>query len=71
MLQEYDDYQVVEFLKYGWPANRLPGPPAPTINVVNHNSAVRHLQFINDYLRKELSYGSILGPFEEIPFEGC
>ena len=42
LLVDYHDQEVVEFLRFGWPANRLPGAPAPTVNRVNHKSAIDH-----------------------------
>ena len=67
-LQNYHDLEVIEFLKYGWPSNRMPGAPPPIINTVNHASAMNYPTFIDEYLRKELAHGAIMGPFEEIPF---
>ena len=29
LLQGYHNKEVIEFLWFGWPANRLPGPPHP------------------------------------------
>ena len=70
LLQDYPDKEVVEFLRFGWPANRLPGAPNPTVNLTNHKSATEFPEFINNYLLKELQEGASFGPFDHIPFQG-
>ena len=50
LLEGYHDREVVEFLLYGWPANRLPTMPSPTISHVNHKSATDHPDYINKYI---------------------
>ena len=71
LLQDYVDWEVVEFLKYGWPANRVPGVPNPTVNNVNHKSASEFSTDIDKYITKELRLGAVMGPFRDIPFSGA
>ena len=66
-LQGYGDLEVLLFLEFGWPANRLPSAPTPVHNRANHNSALRHPSAINKYICKEVSYNAVMGPFIEIP----
>ena len=70
LLHDYHDKEVVEFLRYGWPANRLPSMPTPAVSFLNHKSATDHPRFVQKYLEKELALGAVMGPFENIPFEG-
>jgi hypothetical protein len=39
------------------------------INIKNHKGASEFSSDIYKYLRKEASYGSIIGPFESNPFD--
>ena len=68
-LVNYYDTEVLEFLKYGWPADRLPNMPALTINLINHSSSLRFPAAVNHYVSAELKFDSIMGPFSVIPFE--
>ena len=70
LLQGYTDVEILEFMEFGWPANRLPDDLIPTINTTNHKSATDYPEFINDYLLRELQEGAIFGPFDHIPFQG-
>ena len=70
MLTDYHDREIVEFLRFGWPANRLPTSPAPTLNNSNHASALSHPEFISKYLEMEIKFNAVMGPFERIPFPG-
>ena len=60
------DFEVLEFLRYGWPLNREPGPVAQTWE--NHALANRYPQQISNYLATELQHGSMMGPFVTSPF---
>ena len=60
---------MVEFLRFGWPANRLPGVPPLTINCLNHSSATRYPQTIDDYIQTEFLHDPIMGPFLVLPFQ--
>ena len=60
------DREVLQYLTFGWPLNREHGPVSKTW--FNHQSANRHPECIDRYLAKELSHGSMLGPFDVSPF---
>ena len=68
LIEGYQDQEVINFLKYGWPCNRVPGAPPPTINNKNHVSATKFPKFVQNYLDKETSLGATIGPFATIPF---
>ena len=61
LLCGYEDYTIVEFLKYGFPmgysASRL-----PSSELKNHKGATGFKEFIDTYLEKEVDRGLILGP---------
>ena len=65
---EYDDLAVLEFLKYGWPSNRLPTAPSPIMSKCNHASAINNPKYVSEYLDKEIARGSVIGPFLHPPF---
>ena len=69
-LQGYDDREIVEYLKYGWPANRLPSVPYPSVNHVNHASARDFPDSVSEHIKKMRRNKWIIGPFAEIPFPG-
>ena len=66
---QYEDKEVVEWMKYGWPSGRLPtlGPPAKMFK--NQKGATDYLAALKKYIRKELEKGAVLGPFQKIPFK--
>ena len=69
ILEGYHDMEVIQFLKYGWPANGMPGAPPPTVNSCNHLSALRHPDFVDTYISNEIEHGATMGPFTSIPFQ--
>ena len=69
LLHDYHDQEVIEFLKFGWPANRLSNAPMPTVNQCNHASVTSNEKFVKSYLRKELAAGHLVGPFPYLPFK--
>ena len=70
LLEEYEDKEVVEWLRYGWPSGRLPSMKVPTICNKNHAGASDYPEELRRYVRKELSHGAVMGPFKKIPFRG-
>ena len=70
LLQDYEDNEVVEWLRYGWPTGRLPTLRAPAHCTKSHKGATEHLQQLKKYIRKEKKYGAVMGPFNKIPFRG-
>ena len=67
-LSDYHDQKVLEFLQFGWPANRMPSALDPTLCTGNYASAIKYPQHINHYIEKELRHNAVLGPFTSIPF---
>ena len=67
-LHNYHDQEVVEWLRYGWPAGRLPSLPLPGLSTKNHKGAEEHPQELDKYIKKELKYEAIMGPYKKIPF---
>ena len=68
LLKDYDDKEVIQGLKFGWPTGRLPTLKDPTLTFKNHQGAVDHPQALRKYIKKEAEKGAIIGPFNKIPF---
>ena len=67
-LQQYHHKEIINYIKFGWPANRGEEPviiPAK----VNHKGATQFREHIDKYLVKEMKQGQIAGPFVECPFK--
>ena len=64
----YVDHELVDFLEFGWPSNRLPNMPFPTMNTCNHSSATMYPSFVQSYIIKQCQLGHIIGPFWATPF---
>ena len=67
-LHDYEDKDVVQWLRYGWPTGRLPMLPPPSISRKNHKGAMEFPQQMDKYIQKELENGAIMGPYQKIPF---
>ena len=70
LLTDYEDKEVVEWMRYGWPTGRLPTLPDPSITNKNHTGASEHPEALRKYIQKEQAQGAVMGPFERIPFQG-
>ena len=68
LLHDYEDKEVVEWLRYGWPTGRLPTLPDPAISNMNHKGATNHPQALDKYNKKELAHEAVMGPYSRIPF---
>ena len=68
LLQGYEDTEVVEWIRYGWPTGRLPTMADPLHAAKNHSGATDHPQALQKYVDKEQSKGAIIGPYNRIPF---
>ena len=68
LLVEYEDREVVEWIRYGWPTGRLPTLPDPAISGTNHKGATDYPMALSKYIQKEQSHGAVMGPFQKIPF---
>ena len=65
-LSAYPDKHLLQYIKFGFPLSI--GHPDVLINtkVVNHQSALQYPAAINKYIAKEQSFGTILGPSNNI-----
>ena len=69
-LKFYTDKNICEFLEFGWPVG-LKFPEqirSSSSKVRNHAGARNFPREIEKYIKKEMSYGAILGPFKSNPF---
>ena len=67
-LAHYNDFQVVEWLKFGFPVSRHPLAPDPTPSNINHLGAINYPNSIENYIIEEKQYDAIMGPFNIPPF---
>ena len=70
LLQDYEDSEVVEWLRYGWPISRLPTLQDPEKTTKNHDSVTQYPEAIGKYIHKGLINQHILGPLDQNPFAG-
>ena len=68
LLVDYEDKIILQYLLYGWPANRDLKAKDPIRSKINHKGAIDYEHAIKDYLRKEKERGRLAGPFEQLPF---
>ena len=68
-LEDYEDKEVVEWMKYGWPTGRLPTLPDPTYCTKNHKGATEHAEALTQYIAKELAREAVMGPYTKLPFQ--
>ena len=66
-LRGYNDSQVIQFMKYGWPAG-YESAEIPCVGLPNHPSSLKLPEEIKSYIAKELKHGAICGPFSSPPF---
>lgn len=66
LLHHYDDKIVAEFLKYGWPID-YSSHQFPLSTSHNHQSALTFADHVRHYIKTELSFGAIAGPFSVNP----
>ena len=65
-LRDYPDPLLIEYLKFGFPMSILDNDALNITTVVNHQSAIQFTQEVDEYFRKELDQGAILGPVTEV-----
>ena len=70
LLHNYEDQEVVEWIRYGWPMGRLPTLADPAITHKNHKGATDYPQAMKNYIDKELKRGAVMGPYDKTPFTG-
>ena len=64
---DYHDTEVFEFLEFGFPINVDPSHKFNQKVVKNHSGATEFPAAINEYIEKEIAYGSLMGPFDANP----
>ena len=65
-LQDYSDFQVVDFLEYGWPlgvSDNLPSPTGVSANY-NHRSALSNGNAVDTEIAADLSINALVGPVD-------
>ena len=66
-LVDYQDQEVCQYLRYGWPVNYTSiEPPQPTSK--NHSNAHAFLDQVDRFIAKEVDLDAMLGPFDLPPF---
>ena len=68
-LQDYHDKQIIDYIKYGWSANRSMEAGEPELSDINHKGATEFEADIDKYLAKEIENGRMAGPYNKIPFD--
>ena len=63
LLKDYEDIEVVEWLKFGWPSGRLPTMKEPTRSFKNHKGAIDYPEALQKYIQKEQKKDAVMGPF--------
>ena len=65
----FDSQELVAAIKYGWDID-LVGDPHPKDAERNNASAKRFPEHVSHYVEKELSFASLIGPFDikDLPF---
>ena len=66
-LVDYSDFQVCDFLEYGWPVGHL-GKHFESSFCRNHKGTTDFPEDIKTYLNKENIYKAIVGSFKSNPF---
>ena len=68
LLVDYQDKEIIEWLRYGWPTGRLPTLEDPVATFKNHKGATDYPEALKQYIQKELKKDAVMGPFSIIPF---
>ena len=66
-LKGFQDMEVLQYLKYGWPLNARNTERQSKIPK-NQTGARAQSEFLNDYINKQRRAGTIIGPFHRNPF---
>ena len=67
LLVDYEDVQILQYLQFGWPIERDPEAPLE-LGDINHKGATEFETHIDQYIHRELGLGTMIGPFDSIPF---
>ena len=63
LLGDYEDLELIELLRYGFPISRSDEVGDPTPATCNHLGATRYPQHIDKYIEKEIQLQATMGPF--------
>ena len=66
-LRHYEDKQLVNLLRFGFPLGIIDRTPLARKHIENHTSAREYTPQVKDFIRKELNFGALLGPFDHPP----
>ena len=66
-LKDYEDRDLIDYLKFGWPLNAKNTSENQEIPR-NQKGAVEHGEQVREYLKKERESGTLIGPFLKNPF---
>lgn len=70
LLVNYEDKEVVQFLRYGFPISFEGNIDlCEDLVIKNHAGAVSNPKFVEEYLNKEVERDHIMGPFHSKPFK--
>ena len=65
LLADYEDNDIIEWMKYGWPAGRLPTMEAPQPVANNHKGACEHPEALRKVHTKGNREASNHGPLHQ------
>ena len=68
LLHEYEDKEVVNWLRYGFSISREDTINASVSNI-NHKGATDFPSHVDAHVQSELKWQAIIGPFKESPFK--
>ena len=64
---DYHDHNICSLLWFGLPINGEVAPVGDRV-VKNHSGTTQFARHIDQYLKKEIALGAVLGPFKSNPF---
>ena len=67
LLQDYQDKEILEGLRFGWPTGRLPSIADPEKTFKNHKGATDYPQALQQYIQKENQNNALLGHSKQYP----
>ncbi len=70
LLSEYEDKEIVDCMRFGWPIGAYREVSVSDGHKRNHGGAREFPAQVEKYLQKEVSFGAILGPFDTNPLPG-
>ena len=65
-LENYSNKKLLQYLTYGFPLSITNSESLNNKNVTNHFSALQFSEAVDQYLKKEIELGAMLGPFDYI-----